>query len=488
MANKLIPNLGSGGMNTRAAPLVLRDNECELIRNYNIDTVGSLTKRTGYDVFATQPVAARRVHGLFQYTNTATPAETTQVMVVNNAGNTQAVIYYNNAGTWATSKTDDTAVATFTNFNRARFFTFLNYLFRVNGVQVVASSIDVNGSVWGTTNAPATITPTFGTVFQDRVYLGRNGTTNGSRVYFSKLPSGGTITWDTVTDFFDVNPDDGDELTGFENNGNRLLLFKNRSLYRWVFGQTEPDRLFGVGTESQECVKTNLDLGITFFVNQQGVYAYSGGRPKLISRKIQDWIDAVPAADFNDMAAETDNDHYYVYLSDSITVNSVAYTNVMAVYTISLDAWTIYTLNTPVRVMSKLILSGAENIYFGSSNGRTYQFDSGTADDSGGADGNTAVVIPTEVITKEYLLSYPEKTKVEFVHTAANVGVTTQAAYRMNRRGDYEPLGTLPNRFNSSRHIGVEGNSIQLRFSDSGLPTSRIELINIEHQPSAKSH
>src|SRR3990167_9194618 len=122
MASKLLQNF-SGGMNVKSSPLIAQDSQCELINNYHLDEVGALTKRKGYTVYATQPVAAKRVHGLTQYTNTSSSAESTQVMVVNNSGDTNAVIYYNNAGTWTTSKTDDTAVATFTNFNRARFFT-----------------------------------------------------------------------------------------------------------------------------------------------------------------------------------------------------------------------------------------------------------------------------------------------------------------------------------------------------------------------------
>src|SRR3990167_10145685 len=155
MATKALTNF-SGGINNKASKLLLKDTECEAIINYNLDSVGNLTKRNGYDVFASQPVAGKRILGLYQYTNTATPAETTQVMVINNSGNTQSVIYYNNASTWATSKTDDTALTTVTNFNRARFATFLDYLFRVNGTNVVGTSINVNGSSWGTTNAPGT--------------------------------------------------------------------------------------------------------------------------------------------------------------------------------------------------------------------------------------------------------------------------------------------------------------------------------------------
>src|SRR3990167_6704641 len=178
MAQKTISNL-SGGMNEKASSLIIRDTECQRILNYNLDTVGALTKRNGYDVFATQPVAAKRVHGLFQYTNTATPAENTQVMVVNNSGDTQSVIYYNNSSTWTSSKANDTALSTVTNFNRVRFATFLDYVFRANGTDVVATSIDVNGGTWGTTNAPGTLTPSFIAVFTDRVYVARSGSGDG---------------------------------------------------------------------------------------------------------------------------------------------------------------------------------------------------------------------------------------------------------------------------------------------------------------------
>lgn len=487
----------SGGMNAKTNPILLRDTQMELIVNYHLDHVGSLTKRNGYDVFATQPVAGKQVHGLYQYTNTVTSAETTQVMVVNNSGNTQSVIYYNNSGTWATSKTNDTAVSSFTNFNKARFATFLDYLFRVNGQDVVATSNNVDGSVWGTTNAPATIIPSFIAVFQDRVYVSNNRQSSpsryGSRVYYSSLPSTDAtpvITWTTASDYFNVNPDDGDEITALENNGNRLLIFKKFSLYRWAWGQIEPDRVIGIGTESQECVKTNYDLGITFFANSKGVYAYTGNRPKLISRKIQKWIDAVPAGNWDDAAAEVDDDHYFLYLGDSLTVSGEAdngdsriFTNVMAVYTISLDAWTIYTLNTPWRVAGRLILSSAEGVYFGSSNGRTYQWDSGLDDDSGGASGNTAVAINAEARSKEYLLAHPSKTVFEYFNTIADNALGTIALYQLNRKNNFEVLGNLKERFSYFKHIGKECHSVRFKLSDITSIASRIDGYTIEHAP-----
>lgn len=502
--NKLISNL-SGGMNIKANPIILQDSELELIINYSLNKTGSLEKRKGYDVFASQPEDDKRVVGLFQYTNVSTPAETTQVMAANDSADTNCDIYYNNGGTWTTSKTNDTAQPgtggeDATNFTRVRFITFLDYLFRVNGVDAMASSVNVNGSVWATTNCLTTIIPAFASVFQDRIYVANDkragANMHGSRVYFSSLPAaGGTVTWTAADDWFDVNPDDGDEITALENNGNRLLIFKNRGLYRWDWEMVEPDRLIGVGTSSQESVKTNLDLGITFFASQngRGIYAYTGRRPVLISRKIQPILDAVPAADWKNMAAEIDEDHYYVYLSDSITVPGLGdkgedktITNVMAVYTISLDAWVLYSLHSRWKFAAKLILSGAEEIYFGSHEGRTYKFNSGLEDDSGGVAENEAVRINTEAISKEYLLTYPNKTNLKYADFISKNALATLVLYQMDRGGDFGPLVSLEKRFASSRLIGKECRSIRLKFSDSGSVQSRIDGYNFEHSPLEK--
>lgn len=494
MANKMVSNL-SGGINTKTNPLILRDTEFELLVNYDLDELGSIKKRKGYDVFASQPTDDKRVLGLYQYTNTTSSTETTQVMVIDKGNNANTIIYYNNAGTWTASKSNDTYAATITNFNRYRFATFVDYLFRVNGRDSVATSKDVNGGIWGAINAPGTITPAFIAVFKDRVYVANDVGTSGSRMYFSSLPSSGSITWDTTNDYVDVNPDDGDEITALENNGNRLLVFKTRALYRWDYGQTEADRLIGIGTKSQESVKTNFDLGITFFANPKGIFAYTPAslRPRLISRKIQKWINAVPAADWNDVVAEVDEDHYYCYLSDSITVPGVGdngedrtFTNVMAVYTISLDAWTIYSLHTKWRFANRLIQSSAEDIYFGSHEGRTYKWLSGNEDDSGGTSENSAVPISAEAITKEHLLTYPEKTMVREFDIISRKAPLTQVYFQTDRKGDFQILNQLKSRFATmslrNKRSG-ECRSVRLKFTDVSSTEPKIDAYNIEHTP-----
>lgn len=466
--NKGFFNL-SGGINGKTSPLIIKDTECELVLNYSLDTIGSLTKRLGYAQYASQPVANKTCNGLYQFVDTSSTKDT-QLYSANVSGDATATIYYNNAGTWTNSKTGLTAN------KKIRFFTFLDYVFYLNGADVMGSSADPTAPTWGTTNCPATITPNFGAVFQDRCYAANGGVSTASRVWFSSLPSG-TITWTTASDYFDINPDDGDEITGLENNGNRLLIFKNRAMYRWTYGQTEPDRIIGVGTSSQESVKTNFDLGITFFANPRGIYAYTSGRPKLISRKIQKFVDAV--SDWTNVFGETDYDHYYLFVGN-ITVDGRTYSNTMLVYNISLDAWTIYTFNNQITWMARLMpTSPVEGIYFGATDGKTYQFLSGTSDATVGING--------EIMTKEYLISFPEFSKLENIYVVSQQRVNTKVHYQLNRKGDFHPLNDLTDRFHKFR-VGKddECRTIRLRITDSSTNTSIIEGFNFESTPLVK--
>lgn len=466
MANKLQLNF-AGGMNTKTSPLIIKDSEAEFILNYHLDKLGALTKRNGFSVYLTQPVAGVIVNGLYQF-NDQSAGVSEQLMVANNAGGTNGVIYYNNAGTWTAAKTNDTAS------KKTRFASFVDYVFRFNGADVVASSTD--GITWGTTNAPTVITPKFGAVFSDRVYAANGASSNRSRFWFSSLPSAGAITWTTATDWVDVNPDDGDEITALENNGNRLLIFKNRSLYRWMFGQTEPDRLIGVGTSSQESVKTNFDIGVTFFANPRGVYAYTSGRPKLVSRKIQNYIDAV--SDWTNVFAEVDDDHYYLAVGN-ITVDGRTLTNAMLVYHISLDAWSVYTTALKVTFMARLIESGVtERVYFGSNNGRTYKFLDGQSDAS--------TDILCEFISKEYLLAYPNRTNFMWLDVFASKRVNSLVMYDLDRANEFPEVGNLTTRVSNFRIPTRECNSVRVKITDNSQNTSVIEGFNMEHEPKEK--
>lgn len=414
----------------------------------------------------------KTIDGLYQfYEDSGTTLE--QLTVANNASDSSGIIYYNNAGVWTPGKSDDAPS------RKTRFSTFINHVFRVNGANVVASS--TNGISWGTADSPATITPNFTAVFQDRVYVANGVSSNLSRLWYSSLPNAGVITWDLTNDWIDINPDDGDQITGLENNGNRLLIFKNRSMYRWTFGQVEPDRLIGVGTQSQESIKTNFDVGVTFFANQFGVYAYTSGRPKLISRKIQAYVDAV--ADWSNVFAEVDDDHYYLAVGD-LTVGGRAFTNTMFVYTVSLSAWVIYTTAVKVTWMARLAetYAGVETIRFGSNDGQVYTFLTGQGDYVN----SQSVSIPCEFRSKEYLLSFPFRTNLSWVDMFSQQAVAAVVFYDLDRSNQFIELGAMTRRVNNFRVPTRECNSVRVKWADNSKNTSVVEGFNLDHTPKDK--
>lgn len=486
MANKLNLNL-SGGQNSNTSSLIVKDSECELLLNYSLDKLGCLTKRNGYEKYLsvyeeTDGLDNDNVGivGMYQHNNMSDGSQNPIFVIYayTIVMGFETIVLRKDGSSWVASNGGGYGAIN----NKVHMASFVDYVFLVNGKDEVVSSS--TGSFWATINCPSTITPKYISVFQDRVYLANESTSgeNRSRVWFSSLPTDGiTITWDLNDDWFDVNPDDSDEITALENNGNRLLVFKHRALYRWTFGQVEADRLIGVGTSSQESVKTNFDLGITFFANPNGIYAYMGGRPKLISRKIRNFVDAV--SDWENVFAEVDTDHYYLSVGD-ITVNSRTYTNVMFVYHISLDAWSIYTLATPVNFLGKYMLTGVvEYIYFGSytapNSYQCYKLFSGTDDDGTEING--------EVIFKEHVLSFPNKNSVKNVDVFSEKRVNSKAYYRLDRNEKYVPLGDLKGRITSFKtRAERESNTVQIKLTDTSKNTSVIEGYNIEYESKAK--
>ena len=483
---KLLMNF-SGGMNSHTSPLIIKDTECELIVNYNLDKLGALTRRNGYVTFASQPVSGKTISGLFGGFG-ANNRGNYQFMTVNNSGNTNRVTYYNNAGTWTT--TDDSSQSIFdpngaaNNLYLTRFVNFMNYVFRLNGANTPVSFLITTPATLTTTNltdtatsAALAITPSVGAVFQDRMYFNRVADGYKSRLYFSTLgSSGGTITWNTDSQWFDVNPDDGDFITALENNGNRLLIFKNFSMYRWTYGQVEPDRLIGVGTTSQESVKTNFDIGVTFFANPKGIYSYSGSRPKLVSRKIQEYIDAV--SNWKYVAGGIDKEHYYLSVGD-ITVGGKTITNAVFVYHFFLDAWTIYSLDKKPTVFAEMASTyPSQKLYFGSTDGRTYEMNSGTSDND--------VTIASEVISKEYLLSYPMRTNFTWLDVFSDQRVEANIFYDLDRINQFIELGSLEQRITNFRIPQRECNTVRIKVADNSKDVSVINGFNMEHIPKEK--
>lgn len=375
----------SGGQNTRVVNHLMLNSEVRLARNVILDEIGCLKKRLGYTAIGSQ-IASTAILGNY-YFNSSTDANSWHLAVCNVSNS--AGIYYNYAGTWTPAGQAGWATS-----QKVRFESFMDYVFAFNGSDSV-QSWSGTGS-WGSTNLSGAPNCKYGRVYQDRLYFA-NEVGNQSRVYYSSDPVSGSINFTTASDWLDVNPEDGQVITALDENSGRLLIFKDNSMFRWNGRATEPDPIIDVGTSSQESVKTINN--VTYFFNRYGIYAYDGGMPYLISRKIQEWIDAIDQTKLADVNAEVDHDHYYLAIGD-VTVDGTDYSNVWLVYNIPLKAWTVWTLAGESSVMGHYYSSGARYISFGDIDGKIWRINNGNND------GGTAIAV--NIQTKQYDIETPE--------------------------------------------------------------------------------
>ncbi len=469
-------NLG-GGQNSQVTPLFIKNSECEIVQNYHMDRIGSLKKRNGIANLVGQIINNKSILGMFYFKDIQGTDRTNILVATNDASDTNSDIFALESNAWAISKTNDTASAL------PEFASFVDYVFRANGSEVVNTSNDPRptGGSWGTTNAPTVIKPKYVKVWEDRVYVANDtNSSKGSRLFWSSLPAAdGTITWTTGTDFADINPDDNDEITWIEPFGPRLLIFKNDALYRWTFGQVEPDKIIDVGTPQGRTVKQTH--GVCFFANKLGVWAYQSGQPILISRKIQPFIDAIPTLD--NMRAEVDNDHYYLYIGD-VTVDGETFNNTMLVYTLSLETWHMETYPFEIKAMARFQTKTLGNtaianaIYLGDDDGYVYRKDTGTQD----VNGTTATPINGYIRTKEFPLDFPQTSILEKLYVVANQAAGAKVNYRIDRAEEFTPWHDLKARI-TENNLGGRAKTFQMTITDNSLIQSQIEGFSIQFKP-----
>lgn len=469
----------SGGQNNQVSPLFIRNNESEIIQNYQMDNVGSLTRRLGTSTRLISAVeTAKPVLAMYLFRDREGTNFSNILVGIDKADGSQGLLKTISTGDiWAESKTSETTGSI------PNFTTFIDHVFRVTGDKVVESETNPRDTTWGATNCPATITPKYICVWQDRVYVANDTqSSNASRIFWSSLPAeNGTITWTTGTDYADINPDDRDIITWIEPFGDKMLVFKEKALYRWTFGQVEPDRIIDIGTPQGLTVKQTH--GICFFANRNGVYAYTLGRPKKISQRIRPFIDQIPS--LTAMRAEVDDDHYYLYIG-TVTVEGMTFTNCMLVYTISLDGWHIETWPYAIHSMARLqevtpsgtVIALYDAIYIGDAAGFIYQKGTGNSD----YNGTTATAINGYVRGKEQPVNFPKSGLLEQGYILSQKAQGAKVNYRIDRAKDFKPWTDLKERI-TSKPLSGRAKTIQFSFTDNSVVEgSRIEGYSVEYK------
>ena len=383
------------------------------------------------------------------------------------ACNGDLLVYNSSGDTW------DAQNQYLTVTSKVEFDTFLDYLFAVDYTQ---PNRVYNGSTWSqSTNVTSSPNAKYIKVYGTKVYLGYckpSTTLYASRVYFSSLPSSDTITWDTTNDWFDVRTDDGDVITGFGLNSNRLLIFKTNSLYRWDTYSLQDVR-GSVGTTSQRSVANVRDY--TIFLHNTGFYAYNGVNSQLISNAVKPYIDGIASSSLATAVAWTNGNHYYCFVGDITNSDEdISLTNAVFDYDVSSNNWTIRTLQDVITCAFANTVSNARTLYAGTSGAKIRKLENGNYLTSAT---NTQNAIPFEVETIEYYPENPEDLKqFQYAYVYSSKGSGISMAYRVvgkpsNEAENWIPTGQLHDRvsrvdFDLSKS---RGRGIQFKFMESSI-------------------
>lgn len=364
----------SGGLNSGSSPLSVADNEATDLINIDYNSFGSFIKRSGYSPLNTTAFNSGAANNGLAYFEMVSGTD-----YIVGAFGSKLAKQDSLDGTWD----DITGALTLTagNNNRHSFSSYRDTLLGTNGVDPVWK--------WtGTGNASAATVPTgltsakwvvqfFGYTWLLNVTV--SGVSYKSRGHFS---SPGTIDiWDSA-DWIDVARDNGQECTGAVVLGDKLVFFKERSIY--IISYTgDPDIPFvvqktpsHVGCASGHTIQ-EVNNGL-IFLSQDGFYYFDGAN----SFKLSDKITPTLMVDMNQSRFQHAVAVYHKSVNRyicSMTAAGGSTHNRNIVFDTANKAWSVYS-GLAANAYTNVYTSDGETVYFGDYSGYCYLMNTGTND------------------------------------------------------------------------------------------------------------
>jgi len=446
-----IQNLGVYGVIRQASvdDNLIPDGAVSHCLNCHFDRMGAITGRLGQTAMGNVVVSDKSCLGLY---NALFEDSSKNCLLSVFSDGTNNDIYSYATGAWVKSLEDDTSGL------KTRFATFSDNVIRVNGTDAMKC---FDGSSWSTSGDPLNVddiasTPTAHiAVYKSRVYTSGNSDYPDRLFFSSIIDTSGNITWTPGTDYVDINPSDGENISALYRFSLELLIFKPNYIYRFKTSGVDPDPLIKIGTRSQESIVEGKK-GV-YFHHDTGFYRYSGGYPEEISRPISDWVNNISVANYDDIVGWNDNDHIKFSVGD-VVINGITYGNIVLRYTESSEIWTIYSYNTQITAACSYKTSADLTRIVGDESGYVL------IDDYGYTDNGTA--ISYEVETKWN--SFGNITENKKISSIVSIGEKPQGSelmYLSDDKEKWESIGQMTDFLNYHRNLNIEGHRIKFRIS-----------------------
>lgn len=399
----------AGGLNNNGSPSLIDDKQWADLLNVQFDEGGVVRKRMGFKTFANSLTQARGIGAL----RTAT---INHLATVDNT-----TFKYYSSSTWTSVSTVSFTAAQEISMTQAR-----DSLYIWNGTE--------GGTKWdGTTlSRPGTMPSAKFSVFYNGYQVASGTSTKQARLYFSDLNSesiftdntpigswnstevpGATVFNSSSAEYIDINPGDGEKITGLGVFSEILIVFKERSIYQITIttdtsGTTVPSvqlisRAAGC-VSHRSIVNVENDLlflsrdGIRFLGNQANYF--NSIRTSLLTHDIEPTMRAMKSDSYDKATATYFNNEYIVNIPDAEGNITVTLT-----YHYMFKAWSKWD-NINADAMIKYVDStNTERLIFNTETGtQMYEFTPGVYNDNG-------VAIRSYLLSKVFDFKNPDITK-----------------------------------------------------------------------------
>ena len=435
------------GMNDKYPSHLLPQGVFQLLQNALVAD-NRIEKRPGTDNVA-DSLGSFAIFGGSAYE----PSGASKRQIVLRNGSSNAQLYsWDGSGSFSAIGSANITASTAMNFIQAS-----NRLFGFTGTEVV----DVDSALTVTRNRAGVPTAKFGIWFHNFLFTA-NTSSNPSRLEWSAL--GNPISF-SGTDYFDVNPNDGDEITGLAVLNDELFVFKRNTIWSitgWsgatftattVAGQNTNSKIYGYGCVShQSIVNTGKDLYYLSFL---------GGTPHIrsfrqtqfaqvleegiVSWDIENTLDGVNKSQLAKCAGVYDGKYiYWAIPNGSSTTNDLVLVfdpekkkrSSLGIH----RSWVKWKGVTPSQYFTSTI-SGRTKVYFcdATTGGFVYEQGVSTYSDNGTA-------IEMDVRTREYMLSPVARTKWKYLFFRHGTGISTTMSLRarLQKAASYTEQESIP--------------------------------------------
>ncbi len=368
----------SGGLNSTAGPFGVDDSESTDLQNIDFNKFGSILKRSGYSPLNTTALqASPAIDSLHWYEATVSGAQVRYAMVT--AGTN---IYQMNSldGTW----NNITGNVSLTAGNHADTENWLNEAYFTNGLNVPVKWTGTGNAT--TVPQPVNVTkPKYIRQFNNYMFIGNvfvSGVLQSSRIYWSDLRT--TSSW-TATQFIDISKDDGQQITGLRVLSDRLVVFKERSIYNVFFsGDVDIPFILPGGGKSNSpvgCVAPfsiqEIENGL-IFLSLDGFYYYDGNNAYKVSDRINATLLGYNTTRFSQAVSckQLSKSRYFCSLPGPSATNN----NKVIVWDWFNNAFSVYSGMSPSAMYTFYVSGMDERPYFGDYAGFVYRMDTGLDD------------------------------------------------------------------------------------------------------------